>query len=273
MSLRNKLKNNIFFHTIGKFILDSYCFYVFPIFESISRFFTNIFGKYNYLKKFKDIHKGERCFIVCTGPSLNFNDLSLIKNEICFSMNSIIKILDKTEWYPKYYGVQDDDVFAKMRDIYSTFSHENFFVANNTFNKNKDVLQNKNVNVFRLYYGNIKRNLKKPRIKFSKDITHGVDCGYTITYSLMQIAIYMGFKEIYLIGCDSNYDPDPNKRYFVSHGHIDPNAPVSVQFQMQAYSKAKEYADKHNIKIFNATRGGKLEVFPRISLEEVISNG
>ena len=35
-------------------------------------------------------------------------------------------------------------------------------------------------------------------------------------------------------------------------------------------SEFQKYASKHNIKIYNATRGGKLEVFPRRNFDECI---
>ncbi len=33
---------------------------------------------------------------------------------------------------------------------------------------------------------------------------------------------------------------------------------------------AKNYADSHGIKILNATRGGKLEVFERVNFDEIV---
>lgn len=267
--IRDKLKSNKLTHSLGKFILDSYCFYIDPIVEFFNRLYIIITNKYGYLKKYKNMFKNERCFIVCTGPSLNYEDLNKIKNEYSFSMNSIIKILQNTDWKPSFYGIQDYDVFEKLKNDIQQYDNEFFFVSNETYERYSSILEKKNVDVYKLYYHGTKRNLKNPRIKFSDDITKGIYNGYTITYSLMQIAIYMGFAEIYLLGCDSNYDPDPNKRYFVSHGHIDPNAPISVQFQMRAYSVAKQYAEKHGIKIFNATRGGKLEVFERVDLDNL----
>ena len=39
--------------------------------------------------EFKDIHKGQRCFIVGNGPSLNDEDLSLLENEYVFTVNKI----------------------------------------------------------------------------------------------------------------------------------------------------------------------------------------
>ncbi len=37
--------------------------------------------------------------------------------------------------------------------------------------------------------------------------------------------------------------------------------------QLSGYKGAKQYADKNGIEIYNATRGGKLDVFPRVTLD------
>ncbi len=34
----------------------------------------------------------------------------------------------------------------------------------------------------------------------------------------------------------------------------------------------KKYADKNGVKIFNATRGGMLEVFERVDLDDMFAN-
>ena len=38
---------------------------------------------------------------------------------------------------------------------------------------------------------------------------------------------------------------------------------------MEGYMCAKEYAERHEIKIYNATRGGKLEVFERVDFDSL----
>ena len=48
----------------------------------------------------------------------------------------------------------------------------------------------------------------KNPIGFSRDIASVVYSGQTVTYSMIQFAAYMGFKEIYLIGVDCNYSKD-----------------------------------------------------------------
>ena len=54
---------------------------------------------------------------------------------------------------------------------------------------------------------------------------------------------------------------------------IDPSAKPGwnyVDSTTYSYITAKKYADTHGIRILNATRGGELEVFDRVNLDEVI---
>lgn len=58
--------------------------------------------KYEWLKQYKNKYDGKRCFIVATGPSLTVEDLSLLKNEITFGMNSICMSSKLTDWIPTF---------------------------------------------------------------------------------------------------------------------------------------------------------------------------
>lgn len=42
-----------------------------------------------------------------------------------------------------------------------------------------------------------------------------------------------------------------------------------LDFATMTFEKAREYADGHGIKIYNATRGGKLEVFERVNFDKL----
>ena len=41
---------------------------------------------------------------------------------------------------------------------------------------------------------------------------------------------------------------------------------------IECFKVAKQYADKHAVNIYNATRGGMLEVFPRVDFNQVIKD-
>lgn len=79
----------------------------------------------------------------------------------------------------------------------------------------------------------------------------------------------MGFKEIYLLGVDFTGADEHGGKYnhFYSEKEL---TSVSYTDQVKnSYEKAKKYADEHGIKIYNATRGGKLEIFPRVDFDSL----
>ena len=201
--------------------------------------------KFTTIKGMGNIHNGDRCFIVATGPSLTMADLQLLKGEITFGMNSITKVFDKTDWRPTYYGIQDRQVYEKMEDSildnYGTAT--NVFVADQLgryFHLPENFIQfpyNGNYHIYRGDYEDYS-------VEFSPNAYEVVYDGYSITYSLIEIAIYMGFKKIYLLGADCNY-PKGEKNHFVESGFVDKNAASNPIRMRVGYQAAKEYAEKH----------------------------
>ncbi len=227
--------------------------------------------KYQKIKLLKNKHLGQKCFIVATGPSLTFEDLKLLhdKNIICFGVNSIVKILDQTEWRPTYYGIQDSNVFRKLNnDIIKYKDKLNIILLTNELALLDNRFKDEVLFPYISYYHYYDSYFDKYYSMFSDNSYAGVFDGYTITYSMIQIAVYMGFNEIYLIGVDCNYTDE--KKYFIESGYIDRNAKKNYDKMVTSYKVARDYAEKHNVKIFNATRGGKLEVFERINFDDII---
>lgn len=227
---------------------------------------------YDKLKKFKDLYRGKRCFIIATGPSLTVDDIEMLGDEYTFGMNSLVTVLDKISFTPTFYGIQDGVVYEKLREKIKSSSLKNVFVADGKrtymkkeFFKDGDWITfpyNAVYHLFSMEY------LKRTKTIFSNDASLVVYDGATITYSLIQIAIYMGFTEIYLIGVDCNYQK--GIKNFADHG-LRPNDTDGMRERMiNAYLVAKEYGDNNGVEIYNATRGGTLEVFPRVNLESVL---
>jgi hypothetical protein len=105
---------------------------------------------------------------------------------------------------------------------------------------------------------------------FSADPSDLLHCsGSVIIDYCIPLAIYMGFKQIYLLGCDHCNHPN-GVRHF--DGRTAPLSGISTPWDVvtEAYKVVAGYAAEHGIEIYNATRGGELEVFPRVSLEDVV---
>ncbi len=232
------------------------------------------------IKKFKNLHQGERCFILGNGPSLNSEDLDKLKNETTFASNQIYKIFDRTDWRPTYY-VSIDKSFLKGEfetngDI-PVDCRKKFI---DVYGKNNKKLTN---SIFIFAHPNYTVNVFNEKPKYSEDISDHISMGQTVAYTMIQIATYMGFKEIYLLGVDFSmpyikdkhgkiHKTDEEKTHFdgvnISYPHY--IIAVNYQSQLNAYLDAKEYCERNKIKIVNSTRGGKLEVFKRIPLEMVL---
>jgi hypothetical protein len=195
---------------------------------------------------------------------LTIEDLEKLKNEDCFSMNSIVLLFDKTDWRPTYYGIQDPFVYEKIKQNVDEASIK-YKLFGHRLSKYK---LPKNSYVFPHNLLNHKIPHRPYNSKFSNDIYSEVYDGYSITYSLVQIAVYMGYKEIYLIGADTNYKK--GKQHIVEHGVVDANYSDAGNKMIEAYKVAKKFADENQIEIYNATRGGMLEVFPRVDLDELL---
>lgn len=227
--------------------------------------------KYENLMKLKQKYSGKRCFIVATGPSLKLEDLDMIGNEVSFSMNSICKWYSKTKWRPTFYGIQDCYVYQSLKnDIrkwYTDYSH--VFVADRILEVDNSVSSEAILFPLNCYYHENEMEIDKYFSDFSDNAYAVVYDGYSITYSLIQLAIYMGFSEIYLLGADCSYKKG-QINHMAESGFVDKNEEKNYDKMIVGYKKAKEYAETHNIKIVNCTRGGMLEIYERSTLESVL---
>lgn len=225
-------------------------------------------GKYAGIEKFKNIHSGERCFIVGTAPSLTISDLDLLKNETTFSVNSVIKLYDKTDWRPTYYGIQDPFVYEKLEDYINNTNIPVGFVGDCIHNKYSSA---KKFTPFFLYEGGHVSHPERMKLSsgFSSDVSEIVYDGYSIVYSLLQIAVYMGFKYIYLLGVDCSYSVT-GIQHVVDSGFTDKQSATVGERMIFAHSIAKDYLDRYQVEVKNASRGGMLEVYERVTLEDIL---
>lgn len=228
--------------------------------------YKDFFANKNLIK-FNYIHKGERCFIIGNGPSLKIKDLEKLfdNHEYTFAVNGIVRCYGQTRFRPTYYCMSD----IKARIIYEK---ELINTNPSTIFASDFALLHKETDFFRCA-NKIHLITQKPNgnFGFSDDICCGVYWGYTVLYDLcLQIAIYMGFNEIYFLGADCTKDKPTNDQHFITnYSNLNFKAKFYYDEVMDAYAVAKQYADTHGIKVFNATRGGNLEVFPRVDFDSL----
>ena len=227
------------------------------------------------LAEYKDKYKNQRCFVIGTGPSLTAEDLSALDVEYTFASNSIFRYFDKTNWRPDFYSVCDRTYYLSNKENIDavTVKKQKFFPLDFALNFGFN-------NEFRYYL----RTPSAHHPRFRDNPMRAFQEGSTVTYHLLQLAVMMGFSEIYLLGIDFNYSlhkdnngniirDDKVKDYAFDDKAANYTMP-NLEASYYAYCSAEDYCKKHNyeMRIYNATRGGKLEVFKRVDFDEIISN-
>lgn len=231
------------------------------------------------IKQFRGLHEGQRCFIIGNGPSLDPADLDRISVP-SFSSNRIGLLLEKTRWNPFYYSGMDTALFRdNLEEVEDIEAKAKFFVSLELEDNYHYIKRFKKEFIW-LWSRNIRSENGAP--SFSDDLQKIIVRSGTITFINIQLAVYMGFKEIYLLGVDNQYVKEKTtdgsekvnehmagSSYFKGY---DPNGSavaVNTEKMTAAYISAKRYCDQHGIKIYNATRGGALEVFPRVDFDSL----
>lgn len=130
---------------------------------------------------------------------------------------------------------------------------------------------------------------KSGKVQFNRNVNEVFYDGDTVTYMALQLAAYMGFKEIYLIGIDHNFpyiwtnDGEVKVNDLSVASHFYDGAENNIGFEAwkrrgtnpeittAAYQAAESFSKQcKKFRIYNATRGGKLEVFERVDLDKII---
>lgn len=217
------------------------------------------------VKKFKDIHKGKRCFIIGNGPSLTYEDLDILKNhkEICFGVNRIYLSYEFTRWRPDYYVavdytiVQNDSL--KILDMEGIRFIRHFYKMIDNWDSDE------------IYeFTGLPCRPGEPHL--STNLYEGIYTGNTVVYDAIQIALYMGFREIYLLGVDmtsgiryedqgAHFYKTPNPNENLGKGNT-PEARKSLGYA------AKEI-ERLGATLRNATRGGELEEVQRVDFDSL----
>ena len=223
------------------------------------------------LRKYRNRHEGERCFILGNGPSLRKTDLSRLENEFTFGLNRVYLLFDQLGFATTYYVSVNKLVIEQCaREIVEQVPYPKFISwhARDLIDFTADMM--------------FLHSRGGPR--FYTDISEGIWEGTTVTYVAMQIAYYLGFHKVILIGVDHSFATkgEPHKTVVstgVDPNHFDPNY-FGKGFRWQlpdlatserAYRLAKNYFAKDGREILDATVGGKLQVFPKVDYHSLFS--
>lgn len=237
------------------------------------------------LERFENLHKGKRAFLVAGGPSLKDTDVTLLDDELVYSVSLTYK---KKDLKTNYHFIGDYNIAKQFPEEIGRIECDGLFISNSIYSS---MLFN---------HPNSYSFLGHTKKEFCKNPYNGVHGGGTSTFVAMQFAYFMGIQELYVIGLDHYLTLDKqlsqvkktgivkNKHDLVETIGEDVNHftkdyyPKGVKWfvpqvdrMAESYLMARKAFEEDSRKIYNASliTGLSEEVLPRIDYEKLLYTG
>ena len=259
-----------------------------------------------YLKKnvsLKGTHLGERCFIFGNGPSNKLLDFSTFSDEFVFTVNQLAR----------------NNQFPKLKTNVHFWADYNFFNLDLSISENQELFnQMKNVKTadnspecffpldFRKYIEDTKLNeavntnyfLPTYALEYFPNKENRFDdvipAFYTVVHYAIFLANYMGFSEIYLLGCENSsivttikvrMDEDASDTYGYDLSENEKKrmktmrSGLSFSDELYAFYRAtkdyesiKSYCEKHGTHIYNCTPSSLIDCIEHKDITEILGD-
>ena len=238
-------------------------------------------NKWHELKQNFHLNEKKEILIVGNGPSLNAQDLESLSFMPSIASNKIFLLFDQTQWRPTYLTICDTLLSYKLQK--SNFGGiDRILCASNVYfmftGASPKRLPWKSISLKTAW------QIFSSQKKFFPDpVNSGFYEGFSITNQNIQLAIWLGARQIYLIGMDHFYEEHqcdaPGRKLvhqqnnhfskdYRAPGEIVNNAPIEKM--NDAYTKTRIMAEANGVEIYNISRKTGLNVFSRIETEEFI---
>jgi hypothetical protein len=216
------------------------------------------------LAALKDSQRGKRAFILGNGPSLAKTDVRKLKNEKTFGMNRVYLAFPEWGFPTSYFVCVNDLVIEQTANEIAALQMPKFL----SWRSRRYIQPDEHTMFLHTTY---------ERPKFATDARGRLWEGATVTYVTLQLAYYLGFETVILIGVDHNFTSKgtPNTTV-VSQGedkdHFNAGY-FGAGFRWQlpdldqserAYAMARQAYEADGRQVLDATIGGKLTVFPKV---------
>jgi Kdo-III transferase WaaZ len=244
-----------------------------------------------------------QCFIIATGPSLAQTDVSQLAGHTCFGVNGAIDLADRSGLSFQYHLVSDGsfvrDRFPLVRRMIESgaeclFSFAAlgmiceldpglltatnlYLLAEMNYRYQVPRLTPEAFRAWAMQQENITLHpdtrYDSGRVGFSSDINKGVFTAQTVVFEALQVACYMKFRQVFILGMDLNASPGQARFYEqddnVIKSRIDRDYEPCI---LPAFEVASALAASQDVEIYNLSMDSRLPatVIPKISLEDAI---
>jgi hypothetical protein len=223
------------------------------------------------LTALRDRHKGERCVIVANGPSLSLMPRGFLRQEEhVIGLNKIFLGTDRFRFYPRYYVAVNPLVIAQSADAIRRLHCVRFIDhrARRSGALREDALTHFITEIH--------------HVPFSTDLAAGYRQGHTVTHVALQVAYYLGYRQVILVGLDHRYhfsgppggesiQQGPDRNHF-SPAYFAPGQKWENPNLAEAakhFHAARRAFEKEGREILDATPDGACQAFPKVDYRTI----
>lgn len=224
------------------------------------------------LREMRGRYSGRRCFIIGNGPSLQQMDLRPLRGELTFGLNRAYLMFDRLGFATTFLVSVNRLVIEQSGPEIVAAPVDEVFLSWSA----RDVAPISSRPVYL-------RSRARPG--FSADPTKGIWEGATVTYVAMQLAFHLGIRDVVLIGVDHSFRAKGQPHQVVTStgpdaDHFDPRYfGQGYRWQLPdletseiAYGMARRAFESAGGLIRDATVGGHLDVFPKVSFSSLFND-
>ncbi|MDA3978217.1 6-hydroxymethylpterin diphosphokinase MptE-like protein [Gallibacterium sp. AGMB14963] len=203
------------------------------------------------VKLLKNAERDQRIFILANGPSLAQEDLTKLRNEIVIGMNASSLLEQKFGFVSKYYTVTDQRFLTHPEKgvLAKKNLHDDTI---RIFRSELQVYDDANFLSRTCYVRTIGKN------GFSTNLSAGFYFGCTTTMLAIQLAYYLGGKDVYLLGCDCRYSGENPRFYKETSPQLEDSFTSTQIFNI---ANAAPYFEKRGGNLFNCSKSSYLRAY------------
>jgi hypothetical protein len=196
------------------------------------------------VRDFRNLHEGRRVFILASGPSLGQCDLGRLARRMVIGLNRSFLVYPDTH----YHCTMDQRLFDEFPK---------------QLGKTRCLLT----------LDGRPFGLRLPLLGsegFSTDLEKGIYSGYTVSYFALQVAVYMGFREIFFLGLDLKHDAG-NTHFFGHDYHSATHETTEFPKMARMLAHGAEVARQLGVAVYNLSPVSTLDCFPRATFDWAVT--
>jgi hypothetical protein len=236
-------------------------------------------------RQLKNCARGKRAFLLATGPSLKMENLKALKGEDCFSLSNFFLHEDLEIIQPKFHFFAPYHEPLILENYIEWLKEADRKLPKSTKmvlgHKTKEIVEQHGLFPTRPVYYLFLEGM----FSGNYDITKTVMSPQTGPIMMLPWLMYMGYSEIYLLGCDNTilrdygktttnfYPKDKDVRKNATSGNNWPDILTTLRYverMFEHYEYYKHTADKSGIQIINLSQDSWIDIFRKDKLSNVL---